>query len=107
MDKPSKALIPPHLSSVARFEIESLNADHLDIEELEVRLEMALSILDLSLYCVSDGGCSSDCPSDCGANCPVNCTADCSTNCSVVCPTDCAAVCGANTCDVDCGVNLG
>jgi hypothetical protein len=93
---------PPGPSSEAP-EIESLNADRLEVEELEIRLEMALSIFDLALYCGSDGG---GCPTDCGSHCSVNCTADCPGNCTLDCPTDCAAVCSVNTCDVDCGVNL-
>jgi hypothetical protein len=76
-------------SEIAPFEIESLNADALDIEELEARLEMAISIFDLSLYCGTD----------CGVNCVGNCSSNCVGNCTSLCAVD--------ACGTDCGVNCG
>ena len=73
------------------FEIESLNADALDIEELEARLEMAVSIPDLAVYC------GADCGVNCVGNCPGNCVANCGGNCAVNCSTNCAIdICGTN-----------
>ncbi len=74
------------------FEIESLNADALDIEELEARLEMAVTITDLSLYCGADCGtnCVGNCPGNCVGNCATNCVANCVANCGIDlgCETD-------------------
>ncbi|MEM7584562.1 MAG: hypothetical protein AAF560_14325 [Acidobacteriota bacterium] len=76
------------------FEIESLNADALDIEELEARLEMAATITELSLYC------GADCGVLCGANCASNCVGDCGTNCVGNCVSNCAI----DFCEIDgCG----
>jgi hypothetical protein len=94
--KDSKPEAPP-LEEMAPFEIVSLNADALDIEELEARLEMAISIFDLSLYCGTD----------CGVNCGVNCGNNCVGNCTSLCGTDiCSTDCGVN-CGVDCGIDCG
>jgi hypothetical protein len=91
------------LSQSAPFEIESLNAEALDIEELETRLEMAISIYDLSLYCGAD--CGSNCVGNCGTNCVANCTSlcgsdVCSTDCGVNCGTDCGSLCNLDGPDI-------
>jgi hypothetical protein len=83
------------------FEIESLNADALDIEELETRLEMAVTIGDLGLYC------GADCGSNCVGNCSGNCIGNCGTNCvGDLCGTDCGTNCTSDGwCDVVCPPN--
>ena len=88
---------------VELFEIESLNADALDIEELEARLEMAASIGDLALYCGAD--CGVNCVGNCPGNCVGNCTSLCGADCSANCQADCAINCGIDLiCEVDgCG----
>ena len=74
-------------------EVEILNADALDVEELEHRLEMAVSIFDLGIYC------GVDCGTLCGANCTTNCQANCPGNCV----GNCSSLCGADGCAADCG----
>jgi hypothetical protein len=88
------------LAEAAPFEIESLNAEALDIEELETRLEMAISIFDLSLYCGAD--CGTNCVANCGSNCVGNCTSLCAVD---ACSTDCGVNCGIDLgCETDgCG----
>ena len=79
------------MEPVENFEIESLNADALDIEELETRLEMAVTIADLGVYCGADCGtlCGAYCPSlDCGADV---CVSDCATDCGTFC-NDCTVL---------------
>jgi hypothetical protein len=80
---------PTGIKPIENFEIESLNADALDIEELETRLEMAVTIGDLGLYC------GADCGSNCGVNCGNNCVGDL---CGVDCGSDCGTFC--NDCTV-------
>ncbi|NOK58050.1 MAG: hypothetical protein GFH27_549287n354 [Chloroflexi bacterium AL-W] len=70
------------------LEIVSLNADDLDIEELERRLELALGSPVSPDFCFID-----ICFSDCGVNCDDLCGARCSlapcgaANCSSLCTT--------------------
>jgi hypothetical protein len=67
-------------------EMESLNADDLDIEQLERRIELAgLSMDPMAWVCGADG--------NCGVNCDANCVGDCST------------LCGALVCDTYCGTD--
>jgi hypothetical protein len=78
-------------------EIELLNADALDVEELERRLEMAVSMPDFGLYCGAD--CGSNCIANCGSNCQANCPGNCVANCT--------ALCGVDGCGTDCGLDCG
>jgi hypothetical protein len=87
-------------------EITSLNLNDLDVQELERRLELALSsamgcivnicLIDVDI-CVTHC-CGAD---GCGANCGSNCTA----NCGMACGANCPALCNVNCCTEarDCG----
>jgi hypothetical protein len=76
--------------SERKNEIEILNFDALDVEELEQRLDMAVTtgaVMD-AWICGVDCGClgyvCGDCPTACGANCPSLCGANCGTNCTLL-----------------------
>lgn len=71
-------------------EIEILNADALDVEELEHRLEMAGTLTDIAMYCAID---------ICGAD---GCGVD---GCTNFCAGLCTALCGLDGCATDCGMN--
>ena len=65
-------------------EILSLNADDLDVEELERRLEMAPILLDgCTGYCGTHS-CNCNCSTNCCGNCSANCQANCSSNCGTL-----------------------
>lgn len=77
-------------------ELESLNADELDIEELERRIEMASTLPDGFAWI-----CGADCGNNCIGNCTSNCIGDCPSNCIGNCPANCVAnVCGVNSTEV-------
>ena len=83
-----------------KAEIEVLNADDLDIEELEHRLEMAYTWADLAKWCIIDICWINICFGNCGENCVANCGENCAANCGTLyaCGANCPGLCNTN-CD--------
>ena len=80
------------------LEIVSLNADELDIEELERRLELALGLpITTDLWCTGHcDACGVHCNTQCAAQCPnfvpcgaANCPNFCGSDCSTFDPDPC------------------
>lgn len=85
-------------SEKREFEIEVLNADGLDVEELEKRIEMSAAVpAQMGWTCDCDGVCT--CFGACGVDsCPYLCDVLCTTDCGSDCPYLCSVDCSTDTC---------
>ena len=82
------------------YEIVSLNAEDLDVYELERRLELAMG-----MYITDGWVCGKDCGSDCGCNGFDSCRTDiCGAECTNLCAAKCHTFCAGDLCTIDgCG----
>lgn len=78
------------------FEIETLNAESLDVRELERRFELSTAVpAEMGWTCDCDCACAEGCCDTlCGTHCPSDCTTYCGSDCTYLCSVDC----GTDTC---------